>query len=114
MQGKAEAALAEMLKLDDQGSQLSGLALTYFALHRSKDAETTLARLVSEHGDDIPTEIAGAYAFRAEKDRALQWLDTAYVKRDHELIYIKSDFLLNNLRDDPRYKALVRKMNLPD
>jgi len=45
-------------------------------------------------------------------DVALQWLDRAYAHKDTLLWAIKSDPLLTPLRDDPRYKSLLRKMNL--
>jgi adenylate cyclase len=114
MQGKAEAALTQMKKVTDPGLQLAGLALAYQALHRSKDAEAALVRLVAEHAEDMPMAIADVYAFRGQNDQALQWLDTAFSRRDHELAYIKSDLVLKNLVHDPHYKALVRKMKLPD
>jgi adenylate cyclase len=114
VQGKAEDALTEMLKADDPGDQLAGLALAYHALHRNRDAEAALARLAAEHAEDMPMAVADVYAFRGQNDQALQWLDTAFTRRDHNLGYLKSDLLLKNLVDDPHYKALLRKMNLPE
>jgi serine/threonine-protein kinase len=54
------------------------------------------------------------YAFRGEKDRAFEWLDRAFDLRDEDLYVIKGDPLLKNLEGDPRYKAFLRKMNLPE
>jgi len=54
------------------------------------------------------------YAFRRENDRALEWLNRAYEARDEDLYFIKGDPLLKNLEGDPRYKAFLRKMNLPE
>ncbi|MGO9037939.1 MAG: TIR domain-containing protein [Steroidobacteraceae bacterium] len=114
VQGKAEDALTEMLKADDPADQLAGLALAYHALHRNSDAEAALARLAAEHAEDTPMAVADVYAFRGQNDQALQWLDTAYTRRDHTLVYLKSDLLLKNLVHDPHYKALLRKMSLPE
>jgi adenylate cyclase len=114
VQGKAEDALTEMLKADDPADQLTGLALAYHALHRGKDAEEALARLAAEHAEDMPMAVADVYAFRGQNDQALQWLGTAFTRRDHNLVYLKSDLLLRNLAHDPHYKALLRKMNLPE
>jgi hypothetical protein len=44
----------------------------------------------------------------------MQWLDRAYEEKDDGLIEILGEPLLKNLADDPRYKAFLRKMNLPD
>ena len=58
-------------------------------------------------------QIAEIYAWRGEKDQAFMWLDRAYGQRDGGLIGLKTDWLLASLRSDPRYGALLRKMNLP-
>jgi len=44
----------------------------------------------------------------------LEWLERAYKFRDEDLYSIKDDPLLKNLESDPRYKAFLRKMNLPE
>jgi serine/threonine-protein kinase len=60
----------------------------------------------------MPMEVAEAYAFRGDRDKAFKWLDAAYAKRDSDLYYIKGDALLKHLEGDPRYSAFLRKMNL--
>jgi hypothetical protein len=57
--------------------------------------------------------IAEAYAFRGQNDRAFDWLDKAYARKDAGLWSIKGDPLLQNLEGDPRYSAFLHKMNLP-
>jgi tetratricopeptide (TPR) repeat protein len=114
MEGKAQEALAEMQKETPAGGQMAGLAVVYEALRRRKDADAALARLEAESAGDLPLWIAEAYAFRGQKERAFQWLDRAFAQKDVNLFYIKGDPLLKNLEGDLRYKALLRKMNLPD
>jgi hypothetical protein len=63
---------------------------------------------------DYPFSVAEVYAYRGEADTALQWLDRAYAQRDPSLYLIKGDPLLKNLESDPRFKAFLRKMNLPE
>jgi hypothetical protein len=58
--------------------------------------------------------MARVYAFRGEKDRAFEWLDRAYQAREEDLLIVKGDPLLKNFEDDPRYKAFLRKLNLPE
>ena len=41
-------------------------------------------------------------------------MERAYVQRDEGLANIKIDPVVFSLRGDPRYKALLRKMNLPE
>jgi hypothetical protein len=58
-------------------------------------------------------EIATLYADLGQKDEAFKWLDTAYQQRDFGLEFLKTDFLLDPLRSDPRFAELVSKVGLP-
>ncbi len=58
-------------------------------------------------------DIAALYADLGDKDRAFKWLDTAYQERDRNLPSLKTDFLLDPIRSDPRFAELVRKVGLP-
>jgi hypothetical protein len=54
------------------------------------------------------------YAYRGDNDQALDWLDRAYRQKDLGLVEIVGEPLFKNLATDPRYKAFLRKMNLPE
>jgi adenylate cyclase len=54
------------------------------------------------------------HAFRGEADLAFEWLERAYDQRDPGVSQIKGDRWLLNIIDDPRYKAFLRKMKLPE
>lgn len=113
-QSRPVEALAEAERESFDIFRWCGLALSYHALGREKESEASLARLVKIGKEDAPYNIAGVYAFRGEKDRAFQWLDRAYATRDTGLLAeIKTDPLLDNLRSDQRFEALLRKLNLP-
>jgi len=58
--------------------------------------------------------IARAYAYRSQSDSSFEWLEKAYQIRDPVLTYIKADPGFAKFRADSRYKALLRKMNLPE
>jgi TolB-like protein/Tfp pilus assembly protein PilF len=60
-----------------------------------------------------PYFIAEFYADLRDKDHAFLWLETAYQERDLWLLNLKTDFLLDPLRSDPRFAELVRKLELP-
>ena len=59
-----------------------------------------------------PYGIALIYVGLGEKDQAFEWLDKAYDKRDHWLVWLKVEPLLDSLRSEPRFTALLKKMNL--
>ena len=58
-------------------------------------------------------DIATMYAELGDKNQAFRWLNTAYQERDLHLLGLKTDFLLDPLRSDPRFAELVRKVGLP-
>jgi hypothetical protein len=57
--------------------------------------------------------IAQLYADFGDADQAFRWLNTAYQERDFFLFGLKTDFLFDPLRSDPRFSELVRKVGLP-
>jgi Flp pilus assembly protein TadD len=72
------------------------------------------ARLVQRKGGYFSAyNIAVLYADLGDKDQAFRWLNTACHERDSSLEGLKTDFLLDPLRSDPRFAELVRKVGLP-
>jgi serine/threonine protein kinase/tetratricopeptide (TPR) repeat protein len=57
--------------------------------------------------------IATLYADLGDKEQAFRWLDTAYQERDAALLGLKTDYLLDSVRSDPRFPKLVKKVGLP-
>jgi serine/threonine-protein kinase len=59
-----------------------------------------------------PTDIAMLYSLANETDKALYWLEQAYNFRDPNMTYLLFP-AYDNLRNDPRFKDLCQRMNLP-
>jgi hypothetical protein len=59
-------------------------------------------------------QIAAVYAWRHENDKAFEWIEHAYLRHDAGLVYVPYDRYLANLRTDPRYAALLRKLKLSE
>ena len=113
LRGDPTAALAEMERNPDGPWRVAGLPLALDARGRRSEADRALAVAVQELAVDGPYQIAVIYAHRNDVDHAFVWLDRAYQERDGALaLYVKSDPMLSNLRHDPRYNALLRKMKL--
>jgi tetratricopeptide (TPR) repeat protein len=72
-----------------------------------------IAKAGRKTGYSSAYHIADLYADLGDKDQAFQWLNTAYQERDTYLLGLKTDFLLDPLRSDPRFAELVRKVGLP-
>jgi TolB-like protein/Tfp pilus assembly protein PilF len=60
------------------------------------------------------TEIAAIYAGLDDKDSALRWLNRAFDDRSSLLADIRAEFPFASLRDDLRFKDLLKRMNLPE
>ena len=61
-----------------------------------------------------PYHFAYVHAGLGETERALDWLERAVAGRTGPTYGIKGSFLLSSLRDHPRFRALLRQMNLDD
>jgi len=59
-----------------------------------------------------PTDIAQAFVEAGEPSRAVEWLEKGYEVRDQNMPYLGLP-IYDSVRGDPRFKALLRKMNLP-
>jgi hypothetical protein len=55
-----------------------------------------------------------SFAVIGEKERAFAWLEKAYQQHDPALAQLKVDPSVDNLRSDPRYPALLKKLGLSD
>ena len=56
---------------------------------------------------------AQAYTGLGEKDEALAWLERAYEEHDQDMVDIKAYPGWEALHSEPRFQALVRRMNFP-
>jgi TolB-like protein/Flp pilus assembly protein TadD len=61
-----------------------------------------------------PFNFAMIYAGLGNKDEAFAYLDRAYDDRSYYVSWLKSDSQMDSLRDDPRFKAMLNRMNLSE
>jgi tetratricopeptide (TPR) repeat protein len=112
-EGKPRPALAEIEKEPLEWGKLTGQALAYHALGREQDSNAALTDLIAKYGTNADYQIAQVYAYRGESDKSFEWLERAYQQRDPGLPELKSNPLFKNLRHDPRYSELLKRMRLP-
>jgi TolB-like protein/DNA-binding winged helix-turn-helix (wHTH) protein/Flp pilus assembly protein TadD len=113
-QGHQQEALAEMERETGEWEKLSGEALAYYAVGRREEADKILNKLIVTHQTDSAYQIAEAYAYRGETDKAFKWLEQAYRQRDPGLPELKTGPLMRSLRADARYGELLRQMRLAE
>jgi TolB-like protein/Flp pilus assembly protein TadD len=97
---------------DYLGSQWC-LAVTYDKLGRHADAEAELSKLKAAMGDAMAYQYAAVYAQRGDNPKALEWLETALRLRDPGLEQLKTDPLMDPLRKEARFQALMRELKFP-
>jgi TolB-like protein len=112
--GDAAAALTEIESEKTVRENCACLVLAYDALGRKADADVALANLEKHHANDSAYEIGLVYANRGEFDQAFGWFDRAYRQHDAELLHLKVSPRTENVRSDPRFNALLRKLDLLD
>ena len=58
--------------------------------------------------------IARLYAHAGENDQAMVWLEIAFERRESPLMHLNVAWDWDALRDDPRFRALLRRVGLPE
>jgi TolB-like protein len=111
-QRRSEEALHEYEQEVPVGSKYPGLAKALHALGRDEESKAALDRAIAEYPDDQAVEIAAAFAYQGDTDRAFEWLDRACQVKNIDLQYLRAFWEFRKLKADPRYSALLRKMNL--
>jgi len=99
----------------DQGPTVS-LAHAYLAVGKRAEGENILRDLErkSKSAHVSPYTTATIYAGLGEKDKAFEFLEKAYQERSLDISWhIKADLRIDNLRSDPRFQDLVRRVGYP-
>jgi serine/threonine protein kinase/tetratricopeptide (TPR) repeat protein len=114
LQGRLTEAQAEFQKQSTEANRRMGVAMVEFANGHDKQSQSALKELIAKNAGDMAYQVAEIYAWRGEKDKAFEWLERAYQQRDSGLNGIAWDPLLSRLKGDPRYGALLTKLELSD
>jgi len=112
-EGRPQEALAEIQQEPEPVWRLFGQLLVFHALDKKNDVDAALGEFIAKYSEDSAYQVASAYAFLGRTEKAFEWLDKAYARRDPGLSEVKVDPLLNNIRSDARYGVFLRKMHLP-
>jgi adenylate cyclase len=115
--GKITEAMAEFQKattLDDLPWYRGSFGYTAGVLGDRSKAEQILRDLedLSKRRYVSPSNRATVYLGLNEKEKALDWLDKAFDDRDPVLWWITGDQLYDSVRDESRFKALLRKIDV--
>jgi tetratricopeptide (TPR) repeat protein len=90
------------------------LGRCYAAMGKKDEAVKILDELktLPTRAPGMPLQMASIYGALGDKDQAFEWLERAYEEHDYDMIQITMDPRHDNLRSDPRFQDLLRRMNL--
>jgi tetratricopeptide (TPR) repeat protein len=117
--GMYEPAIAEMQKAVELSQRapifVSLLGEAFAVTGRREEAQEILDELkeTAKVRYVTPYVLARIYAALNEKDEAFRLLEKAYREHAAWTAFMKSDPRLDNLRSDPRFGDLLRRMNFP-
>ncbi|HTU45127.1 MAG TPA: winged helix-turn-helix domain-containing protein [Bryobacteraceae bacterium] len=108
----AELSKARTLNPDSTGA-ISSLAAAYALSGNRSQAEKLLTELMSRRSKQYvsPMDIAGIHHALGEKDEMFRWLNKAFDDEAEMLIVLQYDPQWDDLRSDPRFQELVRRVH---
>jgi TolB-like protein/tetratricopeptide (TPR) repeat protein len=112
-EGKPDAALAMVEQPENKNERQMFLSIVLQAAGRQAESDEALKVLNTKFADSLAYYVAMTYAYRGDHDLAFQWLERAYQQKDQGLKEIVGERLFKNIEGDPRWKAFLKKMNLP-
>ncbi|MDA4123208.1 MAG: tetratricopeptide repeat protein [Thaumarchaeota archaeon] len=117
--GMFERGIEEIKRSDEMGSgsiigAKSDLIYALTRAGRVDEARKVLSELVDFHAKNHrgAAIVADGYASLGENERAFEWLEKAYIEHSGSLAGFLGDFGFENLRSDPRFRALLAKMGI--
>lgn len=118
-QGRNAEAIANLEKAVElsnrAGVRLMGLGYGYGVTGKRSEAIAIVKELEEKHArkESNAIYVAGVYAGLGEKDKAFEWLETAFQTKE-ELATVRWRIPHESLRGDLRYKDLLKRMGLPE
>jgi Flp pilus assembly protein TadD len=114
---EAVAALEKAVPLTNrQNIVVSELGYVYAATGKRTEALAILKELEERYArkQAAGSDVAAVYSGLGDKDKAFEWLEKDFQNRDGRLITFGWEIQFEPLRDDPRFKDLRKRMNLPE
>lgn len=117
-QRRLDEATAEFQKAAEMSGRagyfLSILGYAYAVAGKREEALRILQELEAKHArrEAIGLNLAAVYVGLADQEQAFAWLERDFQQRSSYLSYLTWNFFFDDLRSDPRYAELVRRMGL--
>jgi serine/threonine-protein kinase len=111
--------MAEGLRHHSQCFAMLGDAQVADVLGQTGDPQAVLsqaAEILAERARSTfvkPINIVHLYDWAGDLEKAFEWLERAYELHDHDVAYLAVLFGSDAFRADPRYREMLRRVNLP-
>jgi tetratricopeptide (TPR) repeat protein len=111
--GRPQEALDICEKHTEGWGYQTCLAIAYCKLGRQPDRQRIQAMMRAEQGDLLAYQYAQIASQCNSQQEALRWLETAYRLRDAGLWDIRTDPMLDPIREAPDFKRVLAELNFP-
>jgi adenylate cyclase len=92
--------------------QIYYLCYAYGVSGDTSRAKSKLEEILKKYPDQEPLQLAYIYIALKNYNEALNMLESAYKTRAIQLYWVKVDPVLDPIRNEPRFKELIKKMHL--
>jgi tetratricopeptide (TPR) repeat protein len=111
--GKLDQAKAEFRRLKPSGVFLAWEAILEWRRGNRAESDRLLAEIRRLSGQTSHVQLAEVLAQQGGRDEAIAELELAWTARDGGLQGIQSNEMLAPLRADPRFHAIVKRLDFP-
>ncbi len=119
-QGRKSEAIASARRAVElsnrSGVTLGDLGFVLASVGEKEEARGVLRELEAKYASKEAngSYVAMVYVGLGEIDKAFEWLEKEFERRSSQLPMVRWNLQFDSVRDDPRYKDLLMRMNLPE
>jgi tetratricopeptide (TPR) repeat protein len=116
--GRLDEAVAELQKAADISGRnprvVAYLGYAYARASKRREAQNVLDELKARSANAYVSSYVFAivYLGLGDRDRAFEWLEKTVPEHDDKLLFLKVEPVMDDLRSDPRFEDLVRRVGL--
>ena len=108
-----KAALQLVPRIEDEYWKEYFLIVALWGDDQHQASQAELRKFEKKYKEVGPCQIAEIYSWYGEYNKTFEWLEQAFKYRDPGLLQIKFAPFMKPLWKDPRYQAVLKRLNLP-